>query len=321
MTDIHKDIQDEFTSQRERVDNSYIEKGRKLPIGTIRTYGDKQYKKISDTGDSNNDWQVIKEDKPKVEEKKEYPKAELKINTVEFVPSGNMIKAEDFILNNSISKSVNADGFTLHDINTINKELIVLKKETGITLKKFEYLNKTWTEGGVLAIRDDAELSINTKEIKNGFDKNTSNYVRINRNISDIEKEIKEYKDLGWDSDIPKLKNRLHEYQKALRESPEYFSSSQYAETYEERIKYVIEHEWTHAVQADSRIIKSKINKEIAKRYSEVMVDVSLKKLYTDYAMTEYNEFWAESNALYRNKKLKDAVMIRLIEKQNKILA
>jgi hypothetical protein len=81
MEDIQKSISDNLQSQKEWIENNFMQesdimKGKAAAIGEVRMYSGKPWVKVSSTGNPNKDWVRQKEtpkaaEAPKVEDDKE----------------------------------------------------------------------------------------------------------------------------------------------------------------------------------------------------------------------------------------------------------
>ena len=152
--------------------------------------------------------------------------------------------------------------------------------------------------------------------MRRAFETRASNKELLDRRMRGYRKELKEVKDLGWDDDVTKLNNKIKQLEDKINNSPEYYSFADSAGSYDDYIKYVTDHEYTHILQGYDPILHGQTRFEISSYYSEIKANTKLfNKYYTDYAGSEWNEFWAEASAMHKNGLLKDPQMIKLLNK------
>jgi len=239
-----------------------------------------------------------------------------KVKIADQFKSAKTIKeAEDFAIKNGITKKVNYGNATLEEANIINKELNRIKRsDIKLDELKIEKI-KGFIEGDVNAVRDDAIMTIDIDRIKYSHKNKLSLPDSIKKRINRTKKELQEYRDLEYLDDIKRLENRLAVESNELNHTPKYWSAADNADTFNDRVKMVIDHEYTHAIQSSTKVLDGKTRYKISEYYSNALSDEKFfNKNYTKYAATEWNEFWAESYSLYKNGLLKDEKMIKLLK-------
>ena len=241
-------------------------------------------------------------------------------DVAEFTEATSIKEAEEFAVNSEFAKKVDYSNLTVDEANAINRTLRGYKEQYGITLEDINVTNK----GGLSAVADAqmiqgvGRMGFDVKSMRRAFKDRISNKESLNRRISGYRKELKEAKALGWEDDVAKLDNKIRQLEDKINNSPEYYSFADSAGSYDDYIKYVTDHEYTHILQGYEPILHGQTRLEIASYYSDIKASTKLfNKYYTDYAGSNWDEFWAEASAMHKNGLLKDPQMIKLLNKIN----